>query len=188
MYTSLSASRNYLYNVSRASDRGHVSSKDCAGVLLFAAENSIKVALDTIQCLGGLRFLLLHLLLLILPQFLQAITVWASLLNVTSSSPLYYSKFLQGYRLPKYSEISIQLVYPYFLRPAKRSPNFWFPVECVLCYVTRSSGYDQYYINQFVSYFREFCTIFYCCSQFLLWGQDNVINLFDLYRQAETVT
>lgn len=62
MYTSLSASRNYLYNVSRASDRGHVSSKDCAGVLLFAAENSITVALDAIQCLGGLRFFLLHLL------------------------------------------------------------------------------------------------------------------------------
>ncbi|VVC29074.1 Hypothetical protein CINCED_3A006336 [Cinara cedri] len=53
MYTSLSASRNYLYNVSRACDGGHVCSKDCAGVLLFAAENSIRVALDTIQCLGG---------------------------------------------------------------------------------------------------------------------------------------
>ncbi|XP_025408387.1 isovaleryl-CoA dehydrogenase, mitochondrial [Sipha flava] len=53
MYTALSASRNYLYNVSRACDKGHVCSKDCAGVLLFAAENSVKVALDTIQCLGG---------------------------------------------------------------------------------------------------------------------------------------
>jgi alkylation response protein AidB-like acyl-CoA dehydrogenase len=53
MYTALSASRNYLYNVSRACDKGHVCSKDCAGVLLFAAENSVKVALDTIQCLGN---------------------------------------------------------------------------------------------------------------------------------------
>lgn len=52
MYTALSASRNYLYNVSRACDKGHLCSKDCAGVLLFTAENCIKVALDTIQCLG----------------------------------------------------------------------------------------------------------------------------------------
>lgn len=58
MYMSLSASRNYLYNVSRACDKGHLCSKDCAGVLLFAAENSVKVALDTIQCLGKYLILL----------------------------------------------------------------------------------------------------------------------------------
>jgi len=52
MYTLLSASRNYLYNVSAACDKGHVSSKDCAGVVLFTAENSVKMALDAIQCLG----------------------------------------------------------------------------------------------------------------------------------------
>ncbi|XP_025208814.1 isovaleryl-CoA dehydrogenase, mitochondrial [Melanaphis sacchari] len=53
MYTILSATRNYLYNVTRACDKGHVCSKDCAGVILFAAENSVKIALDAIQCLGG---------------------------------------------------------------------------------------------------------------------------------------
>jgi len=52
MYTILSATRNYLYNISRACDKGHVCSKDCAGVILFSAENSVKIALDTIQCLG----------------------------------------------------------------------------------------------------------------------------------------
>jgi len=52
MYTILSATRNYLYNVSRACDKGHICSKDCAGVILFSAENSVKMALDTIQCLG----------------------------------------------------------------------------------------------------------------------------------------
>lgn len=57
MYTTLSASRNYLYNVSRACDKGHVCSKDCAGVVLFTAENSVKVALDAIQCLGNYNFI-----------------------------------------------------------------------------------------------------------------------------------
>lgn len=52
MYTILSATRNYLYNVSRACDKGHVCSKDCAGVILFSAENAVKMTLDAIQCLG----------------------------------------------------------------------------------------------------------------------------------------
>lgn len=56
MYTTLNASRNYLYNVSRACDKGHVCSKDCAGVVLFTAENSVKIALDAIQCLGNNKF------------------------------------------------------------------------------------------------------------------------------------
>ncbi|XP_065213838.1 isovaleryl-CoA dehydrogenase, mitochondrial-like isoform X1 [Planococcus citri] len=53
MYVALNASRSYLYNVAKAYDRGFVSSKDCSGVFLFSAENSVKVALDAIQCLGG---------------------------------------------------------------------------------------------------------------------------------------
>lgn len=52
MYTILSASRSYVYNVARACDSGHFNRKDCAGVILFAAENATKVALDAIQCLG----------------------------------------------------------------------------------------------------------------------------------------
>ncbi|KAL0969637.1 hypothetical protein UPYG_G00230130 [Umbra pygmaea] len=53
MYTRLSSSRQYLYNVARACDKGHYSSKDCAGVILYCAENATQVALDGIQCLGG---------------------------------------------------------------------------------------------------------------------------------------
>ncbi|RZF40332.1 hypothetical protein LSTR_LSTR006941 [Laodelphax striatellus] len=53
MYTSLSASRSYVYSVARACDRGHVNGKDCAGVILFSAESATQVALSAMQCLGG---------------------------------------------------------------------------------------------------------------------------------------
>ncbi|KAI9499874.1 acyl-CoA dehydrogenase NM domain-like protein [Coemansia spiralis] len=53
MYTKLNASRSYVYAVARACDRGHASSKDCAGVILYSAERATEVALDAIQCLGG---------------------------------------------------------------------------------------------------------------------------------------
>lgn len=53
MYTTLNACRSYLYNVAKAADAGHVSSKDCAGVILYLAEKSTQVALDAIQILGG---------------------------------------------------------------------------------------------------------------------------------------
>lgn len=52
MYTTLSACRNYLYNVARACDKGHVNSKDCAGVILYLAEKATQMALDAIQILG----------------------------------------------------------------------------------------------------------------------------------------
>ncbi|XP_069493638.1 isovaleryl-CoA dehydrogenase, mitochondrial [Ambystoma mexicanum] len=53
MYTSLMASRQYVYSVAKACDQGHISGKDCAAVILYAAENATRVALDGIQCLGG---------------------------------------------------------------------------------------------------------------------------------------
>ncbi|KAJ2401274.1 hypothetical protein GGI23_001509 [Coemansia sp. RSA 2559] len=53
MYTKLNASRAYVYAVARACDRGLVSSKDCAGAILYSAERATEVALDAIQCLGG---------------------------------------------------------------------------------------------------------------------------------------
>ncbi|XP_028995807.1 isovaleryl-CoA dehydrogenase, mitochondrial [Betta splendens] len=53
MYTRLSSCRQYLYNVARACDKGHINSMDCAGVILYCAENATQVALDGIQCLGG---------------------------------------------------------------------------------------------------------------------------------------
>ncbi|KAJ1873888.1 hypothetical protein H4R22_000182 [Coemansia sp. RSA 1290] len=53
MYTKLNASRAYVYAVARACDAGQVSSKDCAGAILYSAERATEVALDAIQCLGG---------------------------------------------------------------------------------------------------------------------------------------
>lgn len=65
MYTQLSMSRAYLYNTARALDQFKASqastgtvgtspfTKDCASVILTLAESATKVALDSIQILGG---------------------------------------------------------------------------------------------------------------------------------------
>jgi len=53
MYASLAASRSYLYTVARATDRGHLSNKDIAAMLMFCSEKSVECALDSIQILGG---------------------------------------------------------------------------------------------------------------------------------------
>eukprot|EP01080_Neovahlkampfia_damariscottae_P002128 gene2128-1994_t len=58
MYTSLNATRAYVYSVARACSRlpDHNSlsvRKDCAGVILYAAEQATQVALQAIQTLGG---------------------------------------------------------------------------------------------------------------------------------------
>ncbi|RQW29144.1 isovaleryl-CoA dehydrogenase [Rhodobacteraceae bacterium CH30] len=59
MYVQLSASRAYVYSVGAALDAGASGRsvrKDAAGVILYAAENATKMALDTIQCLGGVGY------------------------------------------------------------------------------------------------------------------------------------
>ncbi len=53
MYTSLNASRAYLYAVAQSCDRGESTRKDAAGVILYCAEAATKMALETIQILGG---------------------------------------------------------------------------------------------------------------------------------------
>ena len=54
MYVKLQSSRAYTYSVARAVDEGgQVNSKDCAAVLMFAAENATQVTLEAIQSLGG---------------------------------------------------------------------------------------------------------------------------------------
>ena len=53
MYVMLNTSRAYLYAVARACDRGETSRKDAAGVILYCAENATKMALESIQVLGG---------------------------------------------------------------------------------------------------------------------------------------
>jgi isovaleryl-CoA dehydrogenase len=56
MDTSLSACRAYVYAVARACDRGTVTRKDAAGVILFAAEHATWMAGQAIQALGGMGY------------------------------------------------------------------------------------------------------------------------------------
>ena len=53
MYTTLSASRSYVYAVAHACTRGQTSRKDAAGAFLFSSERATAMALEAIQCLGG---------------------------------------------------------------------------------------------------------------------------------------
>jgi len=53
MYTTLNASKAYVYTVAQACDRGETARKDAAGAILFAAEKATWMALEAIQCLGG---------------------------------------------------------------------------------------------------------------------------------------
>lgn len=53
MYTRCNAARSYLYAVANACDRGKVTRKDSAGVILYTAELATQMALDAIQLLGG---------------------------------------------------------------------------------------------------------------------------------------
>ena len=53
MYTTLSASRAYVYACAQALSRGRPSRKDAAGAILYAAERATWMALEAIQCLGG---------------------------------------------------------------------------------------------------------------------------------------
>jgi len=53
MYTTMNASRAYVYAVAKACDRGETTREDAAGAILYAAEKATHVALDAIQLLGG---------------------------------------------------------------------------------------------------------------------------------------
>jgi isovaleryl-CoA dehydrogenase len=57
MYVGLNASRAYVYVVARACDRGEVTRKDAAGAILFASERATAMALEAIQCLGGMGYI-----------------------------------------------------------------------------------------------------------------------------------
>jgi len=57
MYVTLNASRAYVYTVARACDRGGVTRKDAAGAILFASERATAMALEAIQCLGGMGYI-----------------------------------------------------------------------------------------------------------------------------------
>ncbi len=53
MYTTLNACRAYVYAVAQACDRGEITRKDSAGVILYSAEKATWMALEAIQSLGG---------------------------------------------------------------------------------------------------------------------------------------
>jgi len=53
MYVALQSTRAFAYRVAEQYDKGNDSRKDAAGLLLFASENAVKVALEGIQTLGG---------------------------------------------------------------------------------------------------------------------------------------
>ncbi|RPH22153.1 MAG: isovaleryl-CoA dehydrogenase [Alteromonadaceae bacterium TMED7] len=53
MYTQMNAAKSYAYTVAQACDRGETTRKDAAAVILYSAELATKMALDTIQLLGG---------------------------------------------------------------------------------------------------------------------------------------
>lgn len=53
MYTAAKATRAFVYETARQADAGTADRKDCAAVILYAAERATHAALDTIQILGG---------------------------------------------------------------------------------------------------------------------------------------
>lgn len=53
MYTTMNATKAYVYAVAKACDRGETTRKDAAGAILYAAEKATWMALEAIQTLGG---------------------------------------------------------------------------------------------------------------------------------------
>lgn len=53
MYVALNTSRAYLYAVAKAFDKGNISRKDSAAVILYTSEKATWMASQAIQCLGA---------------------------------------------------------------------------------------------------------------------------------------
>ena len=56
MYTTMNACKAYVYSVARACDRQDTTRKDAAGAILYASEKATWMALEAIQCLGGMGY------------------------------------------------------------------------------------------------------------------------------------
>ena len=56
MYVTMNACRAYVYAVAQACDRGDTTRKDAAGAILYAAEKATWLALEAVQCLGGMGY------------------------------------------------------------------------------------------------------------------------------------
>ncbi len=57
MYTTMNASKAYVYAVAKACDRGETTRKDAAGAILYASEKATQMTLDAIQALGGMGYI-----------------------------------------------------------------------------------------------------------------------------------
>jgi len=57
MYTTMNAAKAYVYAVAGACDKGEGARKYAAGAILFAAEKATWMALEAIQCLGGMGYM-----------------------------------------------------------------------------------------------------------------------------------
>ena len=57
MYTTMNAAKAYVYTVAKACDRSQTARNDAAGAILFAAEKATWMALEAIQCLGGVGYM-----------------------------------------------------------------------------------------------------------------------------------
>ena len=53
MYVRLNSARSYVYNVNKACDAGQTTRFDAAGAIMLASENSVRVAEESVQALGG---------------------------------------------------------------------------------------------------------------------------------------
>lgn len=53
MYVALNSARAYVYAVARACDAGRTTRFDAAGAILYASESAVRVALESVQALGG---------------------------------------------------------------------------------------------------------------------------------------
>lgn len=57
MYTTMNATKAYVYAVAQACDRGETTRKDAAGAILYAGEKATWMALEAVQALGGMGYL-----------------------------------------------------------------------------------------------------------------------------------
>ncbi|MEQ8830489.1 MAG: isovaleryl-CoA dehydrogenase [Alphaproteobacteria bacterium] len=57
MYTTMNATKAYVYAVAKACDRGQTTRKDAAGAILYAGEKATWMALEAIQVLGGMGYI-----------------------------------------------------------------------------------------------------------------------------------
>jgi isovaleryl-CoA dehydrogenase len=57
MYVTMNACKAYVYAVARACDENRTTREDAAGAILYAAEKATWMALEAIQCLGGMGYI-----------------------------------------------------------------------------------------------------------------------------------